>query len=257
VLPERRINLSGPGLQRAVQEAHRLHQQLRVVFNRDSRGRIVRIGYCLASEDGHSSDVSWFAPQEIELASEDVEEPHFGDAALNVEFTSPGKPNERMTLINVPVDNELVLLLRVLFRMHGDQVARFVIQAEVKAAGWNRGEWKPVVRYDCAHGFVHRDMLHKGGPAAKVPVEADNLVAALPLIAAELQAHLATWLRDLGYPEAATDNISHDAFAYELAKAQETLAALLDDPRLMDTTSSRAVMFSDEHVRRLADADPS
>jgi hypothetical protein len=163
-----------------------------------------------------------------------------------------------VTLINVPVDDELVLLLRVLFRMDGDRVARFVIQAEVKAAGWNKGEWKPVVRYDCAHGFIHRDMLHKDGTAAKVPVDADSLAAALPLIAAELRTNLVAWLRDLGYPEAATDNISHDAFAHELAKAQESLTALLDDPGLVDTTSSRAVMFSEfKQVRRIADADSS
>lgn len=256
-MAERRISVRGPGLQRAVEEAHRLHKRLNLVVDRDALGRIVRIGYCLGSEDP-SSDVSWFAPGEVELIADEVDLPHFGDAELDVEFTDSSKANERVTLINVPVDDELVLLLRVLFRIHGDKVARFVIQVEVGAAGWDRGLRKPVVRYDCAHGFVHRDMLHRDGAVTKVRVDADCLAAAVPVVAAELREHLFTWLNDLGYPEAASESISHDAFAHELSKAQEKLVSLLNNPALLDTTSSSARLFSEyAHVRPTADADPS
>ena len=33
------------------------------------------------------------------------------------------------------------------------KVVKFMVQLEVKY----QGDWKEVVRYDCAHGYVHRD----------------------------------------------------------------------------------------------------
>ena len=39
------------------------------------------------------------------------------------------------------------------------QVVEFVVQLEVKL----EGEWKPVVRYDCAHGHAHRDRYNRKG----------------------------------------------------------------------------------------------
>ncbi len=36
------------------------------------------------------------------------------------------------------------------------QVIEFLVQYEIRIAG----EWFPVVRYDTAHGFAHKDILH-------------------------------------------------------------------------------------------------
>ena len=43
------------------------------------------------------------------------------------------------------------------------QVIEFLVQYEVQVAG----EWYPVVRYDTAHGFAHKDTLHLTGAASK------------------------------------------------------------------------------------------
>ncbi len=43
------------------------------------------------------------------------------------------------------------------------QVALFVVQYEA----FIKGEWHPIVRYDTAHGFPHRDLLHPTAPADK------------------------------------------------------------------------------------------
>jgi hypothetical protein len=40
------------------------------------------------------------------------------------------------------------------------------------------GKWLPVVRYDCAHGFFHRDILLPGGDKQKQVIAIDNLKTA-------------------------------------------------------------------------------
>jgi hypothetical protein len=43
---------------------------------------------------------------------------------------------------------------------------------------WN-GNWMPVIRYDCAHGFFHRDVLSPKGEKEKQVIAIDNLRDAL------------------------------------------------------------------------------
>jgi hypothetical protein len=40
------------------------------------------------------------------------------------------------------------------------------------------GKWLPVVRYDCSHGFFHRDILLPGGDKQKQVIAIDNLKTA-------------------------------------------------------------------------------
>jgi hypothetical protein len=44
------------------------------------------------------------------------------------------------------------------------RVVNFVVQLEVEVEG---GEWKPVVRYDCSHKFIHRDAYNLKGRQRK------------------------------------------------------------------------------------------
>ncbi|SEA32165.1 MULTISPECIES: DUF7718 family protein [Proteiniphilum] len=41
-----------------------------------------------------------------------------------------------------------------------------------------QGEWLAIVRYDCAHGFFHRDIMLPNGDKEKKAIEMDNLKAA-------------------------------------------------------------------------------
>ena len=36
-------------------------------------------------------------------------------------------------------------------------------------------EWKPIVRYDCAHGYFHRDVIYPNGTKEKQEIVIDNL----------------------------------------------------------------------------------
>ncbi len=44
------------------------------------------------------------------------------------------------------------------------RITRFVIQYEA----FIREKWHPIVRYDTAHGFPHKDLLHPGGKQEKI-----------------------------------------------------------------------------------------
>jgi len=39
-------------------------------------------------------------------------------------------------------------------------------------------EWVSIVRYDCAHGFFHRDILYPNGDKEKQSIEMDSLKSA-------------------------------------------------------------------------------
>ena len=47
------------------------------------------------------------------------------------------------------------------------QVVDFLVQLEVEV----RGEWVAVVRYDCSHGFVHKDLHNLTGEKRKERLE--------------------------------------------------------------------------------------
>ena len=40
-------------------------------------------------------------------------------------------------------------------------------------------EWHPIVRYDCSHGFLHRDVMFPGGKKEKHPLDIPDLKTAL------------------------------------------------------------------------------
>ncbi len=45
-----------------------------------------------------------------------------------------------------------------------DRVAGFVVQYETLS----EGKWLPVVRYDTAHGYAHKDLLNPDGSKEKI-----------------------------------------------------------------------------------------
>jgi len=57
----------------------------------------------------------------------------------------------------------------------GGRIIRFRIQLETRI----NKIWYPVVRYDTAHGFAHRDLLDKYGDAMKTPLFNQNYNDAL------------------------------------------------------------------------------
>ena len=56
--------------------------------------------------------------------------------------------------------------LRVTARKDQGEIMEFVVQYETLISK----EWRPVVRYDTAHGFAHRDLIKANGAVEKQPL---------------------------------------------------------------------------------------
>ncbi len=54
-----------------------------------------------------------------------------------------------------------------------------VIDIVVQYETFYLGKWHSIIRYDCAHGFFHRDVLYPNGDKDMQVIEFDNLETAL------------------------------------------------------------------------------
>ncbi|MCF8373091.1 MAG: hypothetical protein K9H64_15840 [Bacteroidales bacterium] len=65
--------------------------------------------------------------------------------------------------------------VRIRITVENGRVTDIVVQYETLI----EGNWVAVVRYDCAHGFFHRDVMYPNGDKEKQVIEFDNLEMAL------------------------------------------------------------------------------
>ncbi len=54
-----------------------------------------------------------------------------------------------------------------------------VIDIMVQYESFIDKEWRPIIRYDCAHGFFHRDVMGEKGEKEKQVIAIENLNDAL------------------------------------------------------------------------------
>lgn len=65
--------------------------------------------------------------------------------------------------------------LRIRIKTEKGKVTDIVVQHETKI----KDKWYSIVRYDCSHGFFHRDILNPNGEKIKQPIPINNLKDAL------------------------------------------------------------------------------
>lgn len=75
--------------------------------------------------------------------------------------------------------------LRVYAQKEKGEILEFVIQYETMISG----VWQPVVRYDTAHGFAHKDMLRPNGKSIKQPLFFETYNLALTFATLDLKAN--------------------------------------------------------------------
>ena len=73
--------------------------------------------------------------------------------------------------------------IRVRFEKDKGGILDLVIQYEAMI----NGKWMPIVRYDCAHGFFHRDLLHPNGDKEKKSIEVPDLKYAFTFARQDLE----------------------------------------------------------------------
>jgi len=74
------------------------------------------------------------------------------------------------------------------------RVTEFVIQYEVRQGE----EWMPVVRYDTAHGFAHRDLFSLTKDVVKTPLGMKDLNMALTFAESDLKTNWIWYRRRFG-----------------------------------------------------------
>lgn len=78
---------------------------------------------------------------------------------------------------------------RLYCRTEKGQVIIFRVQYEA----FLDGEWRPIVRYDTAHGFPHRDVLRHNRPAEKTTYPGHSSADVLSLGQEDIKRHWQTY----------------------------------------------------------------
>ena len=73
------------------------------------------------------------------------------------------------------LDNYSTERIRISIDVENGKVGDIVVQYETMIDG----KWVAIVRYDCAHGFLHRDVMYPNGDKEKQVITFDNLEMAL------------------------------------------------------------------------------
>ena len=89
-----------------------------------------------------------------------------------------------------PLSLDLEDRLRIRATKTRGRIVSFVVQYEALI----QGEWKAIVRYDTAHRFAHKDILHPDGSADKQPINFPNLNLAFTFAVQDLKS-LWRWYR--------------------------------------------------------------
>jgi hypothetical protein len=242
----REFKISGPGITRAAQEAKISRRELYVVPVWDNKGRLVRVGYFLS--DGSSDlpkkkDIKWFNKQEIEVHISNKSAPLIGQAKLVVDYTDNTRQSEKKFMLEIPLDKNNELVFRNLFRIKRDSTSDFMIQVEIKSRLDGKKKYRPVVRYDCAHGSIHRDLLVSRKHKEKTELPSQQQSDAIPLVIEDIKKHLSEWLKLLGWDmisEAIKDN---PEIAQEMEKVKCKLLELYENPELISSKKSQLVQY--------------
>ncbi|KPV64615.1 MAG: hypothetical protein AOA66_0048 [Candidatus Bathyarchaeota archaeon BA2] len=86
--------------------------------------------------------------------------------------------------------------IRVRIARERRNVVDFVVQLEVEA---KHGEWKAVVRYNYAHGFPHRDLIHANGTEEKETIPIKDLDKVVVYAINDLKQKWEVYVRRSGY----------------------------------------------------------
>jgi hypothetical protein len=243
------VELSGRGIIRALQEGVRAHKDTVFVYDYDSFGRILRVGYALAEDRNKRikpEEIKWLSPDEYQILPKRKERKDRRIADLRVEYTVPGEKDkgERQFLMELTPGRLKDIRLRNIFRLRNKTVQSFVIQAELRDA--EEASWVPVVRYDCAHGFIHKDLMHQNGGRTKTRLSAQKLEDAIRLAIEEIERNLRLWLIDLGFESRVPEILKNVDIHDELQEARDFLLFLIDHPDRITQTPSKFIEIKEK-----------
>ena len=87
--------------------------------------------------------------------------------------------------------------LRCAYKRQGKNIIQYTAQLEL----FHEGVWKPIVRYDNAHGFCHRDNIHPDGTQDKIAMfigtANETFTRAVKEIQSNWESHVARYLGEI------------------------------------------------------------
>lgn len=247
-MTETRYDIKGPGLDRAIQKAVSVNKDIAIVYDYNSQGRPLRVGYFLrekGTQDLSQPVITWFDPGEVQITSLNTPIRDFKRACLDVEFSHP-KSNERHFLLFLTLDKETRVILRNVFRLRKNSVTGFVIQGEIRGVVDGKEKWQPFVRYDHAHGFIHRDMIAADGRRTKHKLGTQDTKSAIALAIEEIRNNLNLWLYKLGYKPLDSGVLNQPRVIQEMDRAKSKLLELHDNPKKIDSMQSTFTQLKEE-----------
>jgi len=238
-------DVSGPGIIRAVQEGVRARKYTVFVYDYDSSGRILRVGYALAEDRNKRikpEEIKWLPQDEYQILPKRKKSKDRRAAELRVEYTAPSEKDkgERQFLMELTLGKLEDIRLRNIFRLKSKAVQSFVIQAELRKAA-EEASWVPIVRYDCAHGFIHRDLMRQNGRKTKTRLSAQKLEDAIKLALEEIERNLRLWLIELGFESRVPEILKNVDIRNELQEAKDFLLFLTSHPDRITQASSKFI----------------
>jgi hypothetical protein len=251
-------DISGPGIIRAVQEGVRSRKYTVFVYDYDSFGRILRIGYALAEDRNKKikpEEIKWLAPDEYQIIPKRKTRKDRRAAELGVEYAVPPEKDkgERQFLMELTLGKLTDIRLRTVFRLRSKAVQSFVVQAELRKGEKEDVYWVPIVRYDCAHGFIHRDLMHRNGGKTKIRLSSQKLDDAIKLAMNEMERNLSLRLVELGFESRVPEILENVDISGELQEARDFLLLLVAHPDRITQTPSKFVEIKDkiDHTERI------
>ncbi len=247
---------TGVGLVRAYQKALDSNKDICLVLRHDGKGNVNKIGYRLKNKGMKEfpKETNWFEKNEIKVLVNSAELQKLSgeielDLDIDIEFIPPKKLEEKGRELLILFHKEEARF-RNIIRFKKKKVLEFVIQLEIKAQKANSQEWRPYVRYDCAHGYIHRDLIYANGRREKARIATQILEDAIQIIIQDLQLNFRWWFRKLGYDKISVLSSSWSTLEVELEDAKEFLFSLIRNPEKIPQMSSVHRLVGVERFKR-------
>lgn len=106
--------------------------------------------------------------------------------------------------------------------------------------------WKPLVRYDSAHGYFHRDLIHSDGAQEKDKIKPQICNNVIDYGIEDFKENFKVYMKKTGYSNL-SQNLSFRKLDEDLEKARKSLLKLVNNPK-------RVKKIPNKHTMKLKEA---
>lgn len=243
-----KYSISGEGIIQVVQESVKTKTNFAFVWDKDIYGKPIRIGYCFTSRDTGKqiTPINWFKDGEIDISSKKIRGKNPQVGRLDVKFKHP-KKNERHFNITLPFGGKSTLI-RFIARVEKDGIKNFVILFQLKISADETKKWVTPFRYDCSHGFIHKDILSADGRRVikKIRLPSQNKKEAIGFIVGEILNDITTQItRQPQSPKKEELTLKQDIDA-DILNAEKSLLEVFESNEMSELFESTSIMYSEE-----------